>query len=71
MRATLITTLLITLSIAGRAQFHYTFTSVPDPAVVRVNGVERCQTPCEVRYFWREAVVMTPGGTRSRKTISI
>lgn len=38
-----------------QAQFEYEFISTPDSAEVWVNDEMRCHTPCEVKFFWREA----------------
>ncbi len=39
---------------ALQAQFHYTLTSFPDSAEVIVNGENRCHTPCNISYFWKD-----------------
>lgn len=53
----LLTTLILTTycSIAS-AQFHYDIRSEPDSAIVYVNGIKECFTPCVVKYKWRDAI---------------
>lgn len=38
------------------AQFHRVVSSEPDSAEVFVNGNKRCNTPCTVKYRWKDAV---------------
>lgn len=46
------------LLIASRAhgQFHHLITSEPDSAAVFLNGTKRCNTPCVLKYRWKDAV---------------
>lgn len=42
--------------ISANAQFHYDIKTSPDSALVYVNGVLECATPCLVKYRWKDAV---------------
>lgn len=45
--------LFYTLSIS--AQYRYTVTSIPDSAVVKLNGNTKCYTPCRMSFYWGES----------------
>lgn len=38
----------------GWSQFYYHLTSVPDSVLVKVNGQEKCYTPCVVEFNWKD-----------------
>jgi S1-C subfamily serine protease len=40
----------------AHGQFRTIITCSPDSAIVLVNGKARCNTPCGLDYFWRDAV---------------
>lgn len=44
------------ISLSVDAQFRYHFETFPSDATVKMNDKAVCQTPCEVDFYWRDAV---------------
>jgi small nuclear ribonucleoprotein (snRNP)-like protein len=52
----LLLSVLILCSVAVHGQFHYDIKTTPDSAIVSVNGIVKCATPCVIKYRWRDAI---------------